>query len=290
LADLEKDGLSVGGTIMVRKSLQSKVFGYTTIGLYVIFLGLPLLWILSIALKTPLDAFASPPLFIFKPTMQNFSAVLHDIHFMKSLWNSFIVACLTAFFSMVIAIPASFGLSRLKGRLKTNILAWLLLSRAAPGMIYVIPFFALYMKLNLLDTRFGLILINMVFTIPLVTWMMLSFFEDIPASVEEAALVDGATPVQMMFKIAVPLAKPGISASSILAFIFSWNEFLFALILTRREAVTAPVTIVNYMAYEGTEWGKVAVGGIFILLPVLIFAIAIRKYLVSGLTAGAVKE
>jgi multiple sugar transport system permease protein len=275
---------------MAKHNWQARLFCYVVLGLFTIFLVLPLLWIVSIALKTPLDAFTSPPLLIFKPTFANIKAVIHDAFFMGSLANSIVVSVATAFFSLIFAIPAAYGLSKLKGAVKTNILAWLLISRAAPGMIYVIPFFVVFVKMNILDTRFGLVIVNMVFTIPLVTWMLLSFFEDIPDGIEEAATVDGAGPLQIMTRIAIPLVKPGISASSILAFIFAWNEFLFALVLTRRQAITAPVTIVNFMAYEGTEWGKVAAGGIFILLPVLFFAISIRKYLVRGLTAGAVKE
>jgi len=275
---------------MIERDWSAKAFCYLIVIIYALFLFMPIYWMVSIAFKTQLEAFTYPPRLIFKPTLINFRAVLSDTQFMRSLLNSVIVAVGTVAISMVFAIPASYGLSKLKTRFKTNVLAWLLFTRAAPGMIYILPYFIIYSRIGLLDTKIGLIIAHTIFTIPLVIWMMLSFFEDLPESVEEAAMIDGATPFQIMTKVTIPLILPGISASAILAFIFSWNEFLFALILTRRYAKTAPVTIVNFMAFEGTEWGKVAVGGIFILLPVLFFAITIRKYLVRGLTAGAVKE
>lgn len=275
---------------MIEKNWQPKLFCYIVAFSYAIFLILPLYWMIATAFKSTLDAFAYPPLLVFKPTLDNIKSVIADTEFRKSLFNSATVAILTVLFSMTFSIPASYGLSRLRGRFKSNILTWFLLTRAAPGMIYVLPYFILYNKVGLMDTIFGLVLVNMIFTIPLVTWMMLSFFEDLPESIEEAAMIDGATPFQIMMKVSVPLAMPGITSSAILAFIFSWNEFLFALILTRRSSRTAPVTIVNFMAFEGTEWGKIAAGGIFILLPVLIFSIMIRKHLIRGLTSGAVKE
>jgi len=275
---------------MIRKELSAKLFCYAVAIFYALFMLLPVWWMLSIALKTQLEAFSSPPLLIFKPKLLNISAVLADSTFRRGLVNSLVVAAGTVLLSMCLAIPASYGLSRIRGPLRRNALAWFLFVRTVPGMVYVLPYFIAYLRSGLIDTRIGLILVNVIFTTPLATWMMLSFFEELPQSVEEAALLDGATPFQTMLRIAIPLTTPGISATAILAFIFSWNEFLFALTLTRRFAKTTPVAIVNFMAYEGTEWGKVAAGGIFIMLPVLIFAILIRKYLVRGLVAGAVKE
>jgi multiple sugar transport system permease protein len=157
-------------------------------------------------------------------------------------------------------------------------------------MIYIIPYFVFYRIIGLIDSVYGLILINTIFTIPLVIWLLISFFEGMPISIEESAMIEGANKWQILTKISIPIAAPGIVSCAILTFIFSWNEFIFALILTNRHAKTAPIAIVNYMAYEGTEWGKVAAAGIFILLPVLIFSILIRKYLIQSVVGSGVKE
>ncbi len=275
---------------MLKRSTDSIVYTYIVTFFFALFFALPIIWMISTAFKSQLEIFESPPILFVKPKLVNFREVLLDQKFMRALRNSVFTAIGTVILTVIIAVPASYGLSRLRGAIKTNILAWLLLTRSAPGMIYVIPYFIVYSRIGLIDTTLGLVIINLIFTIPLMIWLLLSFFEEIPASIEEAAFVDGASIFQVFTRIAIPLVRSGLSASAILVFIFSWNEFLFALIITRREAVTAPISIVNFMAYAGTEWGKVAAGGIFILLPVLIFSLIIRKYLIRGMAAGAVKE
>ena len=160
----------------------------------------------------------------------------------------------------------------------------------APPIAFTIPFFLAFRWIGLLDTRTGLILIYMTFNLPLVIWMMQPFFDAVPASLEEAALVDGARIRHgASSEIVMPMATAGIAATAILCFLYAWNDFFFALILTRTEARIAPVAVVNFMNYEGWEWGKIAAGGSLVMAPVLIFSLAVRRYLVSGLTAGAVK-
>jgi multiple sugar transport system permease protein len=149
----------------------------------------------------------------------------------------------------------------------------------APPIAFTIPFFLAYRWLGLLDSRTGLILIYMTFNLPLVIWMMQPFFDAVPASLEEAALMDGAGFPTVFAEIVMP----------ILCFLYAWNDFFFALILTRTDARTAPVAVVNFMNYEGWEWGKIAAGGSLVMAPVLAFSLLVRRYLVSGLTAGAVK-
>ena len=155
-------------------------------------------------------------------------------------------------------------------------------------MIYVIPYFVAFNDLGLIDTRSGLVIINVVFTVPLAIWVMIPFFDTVPREVEEAAIVDEASTLQGLTHVVLPMVAPGLASTAILVFIFAWNEFLFALTLTRFDAKTVAISILNYMAFEGTEWGKIAAAGILILLPVLILAILIRNYLVQA-SAGAVK-
>lgn len=269
-------------------SRTEKALCYAITYLFALFLLAPIVWMLSTSFKDQLAIFANPPRLISQVTLQNYADVLTDPQFLHAFWNSVVVSSGTVVISVLLAVPAAYGLSHITGGRRAGFLSWVLLVRAAPGMIYVLPYYLAYSQLNLIDTWTGLILINSVFTIPLAIWIMLPFFDAIPREIEEAAVVDGATRFQTMTKITIPLAAPGIASTAILVFIFAWNEFLFALTLTRFEARTAAVSILNYMAYEGTEWGKVAAAGTLILLPVLCFSVLIRKYLVQT-TAGGVK-
>ncbi|WP_299844871.1 carbohydrate ABC transporter permease [uncultured Jannaschia sp.] len=269
-------------------SRTEKLVCYAITCLFAVFLLAPVIWMLSTSFKDQLAIFSQPPRLIAQVTLQNYIEVLTDPQFTQAFLNSVIVSSGTVVISILFAVPAAYGMSHLTGGRRAGLLSWVLLVRAAPGMIYVIPYYVAYRGLGLIDTYTGLIIINSVFTIPLAIWIVLPFFDAIPREIEEAAIVDGATRFQTMTRISIPLAAPGIASTAILVFIFAWNEFLFALTLTRFEAKTASISILNYMAFEGTEWGKVAAAGTLILLPVLIFSIAIRKYLVQT-TAGGVK-
>jgi multiple sugar transport system permease protein len=156
-------------------------------------------------------------------------------------------------------------------------------------MCYVIPFFVIYHRLGLLDTPIALIILYSVFNLALVIWSMHTFFSEVPVTLEEAARVDGASILQVFIRIVLPLSGPGLAATAILCFLFSWNEFLFALIITRNFARTAPLAIVNFIAYEGAEWGRIAAGSILVIIPVIVFSFLVRRYLVRGLIVGAVK-
>ncbi|MBN9887051.1 carbohydrate ABC transporter permease [Salipiger abyssi] len=267
---------------------REKIFCYVVAFAFILFLLAPIVWLLSTSFKGQLDIFADPPRLIATVTLDNYREVLGDRDFMHSFLNSILVSSGTVILSMILALPAAYGLSRLRSKTKVGLLSWVLLVRAAPGMIYVIPYFMAFNELGLMDTKAGLILINTVFTAPLAIWILISFFDGVPGEIEEAAFVDGATRWQTFTRVALPMAAPGIASAAILVFIFSWNEFLFALTMTRFESKTAAVAILNYMGYEGTEWGKIAAAGILILLPVAIFAIGIRKYFVQT-SAGGVK-
>jgi multiple sugar transport system permease protein len=160
----------------------------------------------------------------------------------------------------------------------------------APPVAFTIPFFLAYRFLGLIDSLAGLVVIYLTFNLALVVWMMRNFFDGVPRALEEAAWIDGCGVWSGFRLIALPLAAPGLGATGVLCFIMSWNDFFYALILTRTRAMTAPVAIVNFMQYEGWEWGKIAAGGTLVMLPVVVFSVVVRRYLVRGLTAGGVKE
>jgi multiple sugar transport system permease protein len=249
----------------------------------------PFYWLLMLSLKTMDQAFATPPLVVFRPTFEHYVDLALNTDFPLFFRNSVVIAVGTVALSLLLGVPAAYGFSRWRGRARGFLLAWILVLRMVPGLTYVIPFFLVYKQLNLLDSHLGVILLYTVFNLALVVWSMQAFFDEVPRTLEESAYVDGASRFQTLVRVVLPLAAPGLAATAVLCFLFSWNEFLFALVLTRFEARTAPVGITNFMAYEGVEWGRVAAGSIIVLVPVLIFAVVVRRYLVRGLLAGAVK-
>lgn len=270
---------------------RSKFFGYIVLTAFLGFVMIPVLWLLALSLKTRLQAFADPPLLIFRPTLQNFIELFVEADFLNFFMNSFIVAAGATLVSLAIGVPAAFGLSRMRYRIAAKYLfIWILAARMAPAMTYVIPFFTVYSQIGIVDTRYGLVIAYLTLNLPVVIVLMRSFFEDIPRSLEESAIVDGATMSQSFFHVVVPVAVPGIVSAGILTFVLSWNEFIFALVLTRREAVTAPIAIINFMRYEGTEWGLLAAGGIILVLPAIMMMFFVGNYITHGLTKGAVKE
>lgn len=248
----------------------------------------PFLWLLQLSFKTNEDIFAFPPRLLFAPTLEHYAG-LWSGEFVAAFMNSLVTSSVTTALSIGLGVPAAYGLARLPGRLGRRVGLAVLISRMAPPIAFTIPFFLAYRVTGLLDTRAGLVLIYLTFDLSLVIWMMQSFFSATPRELEEAAAIDGASEWQTFRVVVLPLVAPGIAATAILAFLFAWNDFFFALVLTRTEARTAPVAVVNFMNFEGWEWGKIAAGGTLVMAPVLLFAVAVRRYLLRGLMAGAVK-
>jgi multiple sugar transport system permease protein len=248
----------------------------------------PVLWLIQLSLKVESEAFRMPPKLWFVPTFENYLALLQG-KFARSFGNSLVVSVATTLISLLLGVPAAYALSRAGVQADKGIALWILTTRMAPPIAFAIPFFLTYRYLGLIDTLVGLIVIYLTFNLSLVIWMMRTFFDGLPRSLEEAAEIDGATPWGAFLRIALPLAGPGLATTAIFCFLFAWNDFFFALVLTRSRAQMAPVAIVNFMNYEGWEWGKIAAGGCMIMLPVVAFSLLVRRYLIRGLTAGALK-
>jgi multiple sugar transport system permease protein len=248
----------------------------------------PFLWLLQMSFKSNDLIMQFPPPLIFKPTLENYTSLWQG-PFASSFVNSLLSASFSTGLALLFGVPAAYALSRWAGSGKQALGFAILVTRMAPPIAFTIPFFLFYRYIGLLDTVTGLVLVYTSFNLPLVIWMMQPFFETVPPSLEEAALVDGAKISRVFVEIVLPMVAPGIAATAILCFLYAWNDFFFALILTRTNARTAPVAVVNFMNYEGWEWGKIAAGGSLVMAPVLVFSLAVRRYLVSGLTAGAVK-
>ncbi len=241
------------------------------------------------SIKTELDALSFPPKWIFQPTLQNYVDIFKTSPLIRFLLNSIIVASTNTVLSLGLGSLTAYGLARFKFRGSENLSFWILSIRMMPPVATIIPIYIIMKKVRLLDTPWALIIIYLSFNLPFVVWMMKGFFEDIPRAIEESALIDGCSEFAVFRKIALPLVAPGLAATAVLIFIFSWNEFLFALILTGTRAVTLPVGIIGFMKETGINWGYMTAGGMLALVPVVIFTILVQKHLVKGLTMGALK-
>ena len=271
-----------------RAQRRNRIIAYGTVLFLVLVVMFPFLHLLVMSFKEVKDIFAFPPKLFFQPTLKHYAGLWDDA-FSRSFMNSLSTSLISTALAMVIGVPGAYALSRARFKGETQISLWVLTTRMAPPIAFTLPYFLIYRHLDLLDTRTGLVIIYLTFNLSLVIWMMRSFFDSTPASLEEAAWIDGCSVWGAFWRITLPLAAPGLAATAIFCFLFSWNDFFYALILTRNEAMTAPVAVVNFLNYEGWEWGKIASGGTMVMLPVLVFSLIVRKYLVAGLTAGAVK-
>jgi len=256
-------------------------------GLFLILI--PLIWLFLISIKSPLEAFSPKSFWVFTPTLRNYFDAISNPSIRKYFFNSFVVASLSLAASMIIGVPAAFVFSKLRSRFKNFLLVYIILARMIPPMIFIIPYFILYQRLNLINTRIGLAIVYTNFNVALVVWSMWTFFNEVPQDLLEVARIDGASIYQIFYRIFLPLSTPGLTTTAIIVFLMSWNEFLFALILTRGATKTIPVGIIDLISYEGVNWGLVSSGAVLMLLPMLLFAYLSRKYIVKGLLGGALK-
>jgi multiple sugar transport system permease protein len=262
---------------------------YTAVIIAVILSIAPILYLLITSFKPPELTFSLPPVWIFKPTLQNYSDVIVGGDFVKYFINSLVIALSTTFIALVLGGFAAYGFARFRFRGSFWLRMSALIPQMLPPITIIVPLYVLFNGLKLTDTRTGLVISYLTFTIPLSIWMMIGFFEDIPQDLEESAMIDGCTRFQALFQVSIPLVAPGLAATAILGFLYCWNEFLYAVILTGRNARTLPVTITSFMTNKAILWGRIAASGSLVLIPVLIFALLAQRYLIRGLSRGAVK-
>lgn len=248
----------------------------------------PILYILITSFKPPELTFAIPPVWSFTPTLQNYLEVLTP-DFMSYLANSVIVALSTTLVALVLGGFAAYGFARFRFRGAFWLRMSALIPQMLPPITIIVPLYVIFNGLDLTDTRTALIISYLTFTIPLAIWLMIGFFEDVPEDLEESAMIDGCTRFQALRKITLPIVTPGLAATAILNFMYCWNEFLYAVILTGRNARTLPVTITSFMTNKAILWGRIAAAGSLVLIPILIFALIAQRYLIRGLSKGAVK-
>jgi len=258
--------------------------------LAMLFFMMPIFWLLTTSFKLGRDAFAIPPKWLlFDWTLSNWRQVLENSKTGRYLMNSIIISVGATTFSLLLGVPAGYAIARSKSAFLNTSSFFFLLLLMVPPIAMLIPFYLLMRDLHLLGTYWAVIILDTVFDAAFVVWMMRSYFKDVPREMEEAALVDGASPWQAFVRVALPLSVPGIVASALYCFIFSWNDFLFALMLTSPKTKTIPLGILASFSSVEISWGRMAVMSTFAIIPAIIIALFLNRYFVQGLTMGASK-
>ena len=270
---------------MNRKSVSSVMF-YLAVGGMALVVLFPFLWMLSSSFKTQVDIIAWPPKLFFTPTLQNYEKVFGEQDFLKYFMNSTIVGTAAVGLSLVLGLPAAYSIARFTQR---KLAVFILLARLMPGISFLMPWYIVFSRLDLMDSYTALILSHTLIALPIVIWIMSTYFATIPPEMEESAMVDGATRQYAFWKIILPLSGPGIITATTLAFIFSWNNFMFSQVLSMEKTKTLPIAVYNFLSYAEVDWGGVMAAAVAIMTPAIILTMIFQKYVVKGLTMGAVK-
>jgi multiple sugar transport system permease protein len=270
---------------MNRKFLSSALFYLVVIGIALAVL-FPFLWMLSSSFKTQIDIVAWPPKLFFVPTLQNYEKVFGEQDFLKYFLNSTIVGASAVGLSLVLGLPAAYSIARFTQR---KLAVFILLARLMPGISFLMPWYIVFSRLDLMDSYTALILSHTLIALPIVIWIMSTYFATIPREMEESAMVDGATRQYAFWKIILPLSGPGIITATTLSFIFSWNNFMFSQVLSMEKTKTLPIAVYNFISYAEVDWGGVMAAAVAIMAPAIVLTMIFQKYVVKGLTMGAVK-
>jgi multiple sugar transport system permease protein len=259
----------------------------TAVALTVTFL-FPVYWLFMISFKTPAEIFAYPPVWWPKALQFANYAVLFKDGDVVVIWNSLVIAGLSTLVAMFLGTMAAYSLVRFRTG-GENLAIWFISQRMIPPIAIVFPIFLLFVWFGLIDTYAGLVLLYTAFNLPYVIWMMRGYIAEVPVELEESALVDGCTRWQVFVRVVFPMVRTGLFATAVFTFIFAWNEFLFALVLTRTEVVTYPVQVTHYFGGQSNFWAKIAALSVLGTLPIFIAVASMQRFLVRGISMGAVK-
>jgi multiple sugar transport system permease protein len=243
-------------------------------------------WMFLSSFKTQVQNTAMPPVWVVAPNLRNYREVFITNPFAQYTLNSLIIATGATLLGLILGTPAAYSIARYK---QQGLGLAILTARITPGISFLVPWFILFTRMKLIDTYAAMILTHLIITLPLIVWMLVGFFEDLPEELADAAMVDGATVFGTFWKIAVPLVRPGIAASAILAFIFSWNNFMFSLVIASYRTKPLPVAVFNFMSYTEINWGGLTAAASIITLPVMLLVLLVQRNIVRGLVVGAVK-
>jgi sorbitol/mannitol transport system permease protein len=249
----------------------------------------PIFWMLLTAFKSEIDAISVPPKLFFTPTLENYTAVSQRADYFKFAWNSVTISVGSTIFSLLLAIPAAYAMSFFPTPRTKDTLLWMLSTKMMPAVGVLVPMYILFRDWGLLDTRTGLIILYTLSNLPIVVWMLYSFFKELPKEILEAARMDGAGPFEQMLLLIMPLSAPGIASTALLSIILCWNEAFWSLNLSAAKAAPLTAYIASFSSPEGLFWAKLSAASTLAVLPILIFGWLTQKQLVRGLTFGAVK-
>lgn len=264
---------------------------YLLVAIILIIVLFPIFWMVITSIKPEMQSYKIPPVWNFKPVSKNYIDAFHLRPLTSYISNSIVIALLSTFFSIVIGIFAAYGFSRFRTKKSNQLKLTIFSFRILPPIAIALPVYLLWTSVKLIDTHLGLILIYTAMNLPFAVWVLAAFFDQLPKELDEAATIDGCSYLGALRRIILPIALPGLSAILILTFIFCWNEFAFAVILTNINAKTIPVEIAAFSGESrGTDWGKICAVANTITLPVIVLTLAVQKYLVKGLSFGFIKE
>jgi multiple sugar transport system permease protein len=259
-----------------------------TVGLVMLWL-FPIYWIFLTSFKTPLLINEKDPVFFFSPTLENYQHLFTEFRFARILQNSLVIVGCTTVIVVVLGLLAAYALGRLDVPGGKHIALWMLSLRFMPAVAIVLPFFVLWQRIGLTDTYLGLILIYVAFNLPFAIWLLRGFLVEVPRDLDEAATLDGLGHLAILRRIILPVTAPGVAVTAIFTFMFAWNEYLMALVLTSRDATTVPVTVSKFIQAYSILWGDVGASATIELLPVLVVVFLLQRHILRGITLGAVK-
>ncbi|MDD5954568.1 MAG: carbohydrate ABC transporter permease [Firmicutes bacterium] len=259
---------------------------YFILALILIWTIFPFLYMVISSFKTNVDLFNMDKLFVFKPTLKNYIDVFTLYNFARPLENTVIVTCVSTVLCLLLGVPAAYSIARFKQRFFSTVI---LAVRIIPGIAFLVPWYVIFTKLGMNGSYVSLILCHMLIGLPMIVWVMIPYFEKLPRDLEESAMVDGCTRLDAFLKIMLPLSVPGLITATLLTFIGSWNNFIFGLILGTSKTQPLPVAVFSFISYTEVNWGGMMAASVVITLPIIVICMLLQKYIISGLTAGAVK-
>lgn len=267
----------------------SIILQYLLVLISIIAFIFPIYWMIATSLKVQVDAFSTIPKWFFSPTFKNYSVILFERNFLHFMLNSLIIGVISTSLALLFGCGIAYPYARYNLPRTKDVMTWILSLRIIPPIVSILPLYLLFSKLNLLDNFISFIVMYTFMNLPLAVWLMYGFFKDIPKELEESALVEGCNRFTSFFWVILPVIGPGLVSSGLLSFIFSWNEFLFANILSGPNISTAPVGLNEYSTPVSVLWGLISAAGTVIILPVAIITVIVQKHMIRGLTMGAVK-
>lgn len=261
---------------------------YLFIGANLVWTLFPVYWMVLTSLKTRQQMNTMPPLFFFTPTLENYAHLLSG-NAILTFRNSLVIALGAVVVGLLVGFPAAYALARVQFRGRSQANFYVLSMRIAPAFAFLVPYYLTFRFFGLLDSYWSMVIVYSTITLPFSIWMLASVIAELPQEVEEAALVDGCSPTGVMWRVVAPLTAPSIAATAILCFVFCWNEFFFALILTGEKTRTVPVMLTSLIGLMGVDWVKMSTAGVLAIIPTVVLALLAQRFLVRGLTLGALK-